>query len=107
MTIYIDADYKCHVSADGTMRAFVVPFFTGKCREFVEGYLYIPPGEKLVQENGVILRGEQRTPWRDYSRLAALQAVYEQGQQSAAPAEDPEKEDLIAAVETLGVTDDE
>ena len=25
MTIYIDADYKCHISDDGTRRAFDVP----------------------------------------------------------------------------------
>jgi hypothetical protein len=31
MTICIDFDYKCHVSDDGPMRGFDVPFFDGKC----------------------------------------------------------------------------
>ena len=38
MTIYIDSDYKCHISDDGTMREFDVPFFDGKCAEFIAGY---------------------------------------------------------------------
>ena len=38
MTIYIDNDYKCHLSDDGTRRAFDMPFFDGKCAEFVVGY---------------------------------------------------------------------
>ena len=45
MTIYIDSEYKCHVTGDDTRRAFDVPFFDGKCAEFVEGYRYVPAGE--------------------------------------------------------------
>ena len=46
MKIYIDREFKCHVSSDGTMREFDVPFFDGKCITFVEGYRYVPPGER-------------------------------------------------------------
>lgn len=51
MLVYIDADYKCHVSDDGTHRAFDVPFFNGKCTEFIEGYRYVPSGERWVKPN--------------------------------------------------------
>jgi len=31
-TIYIDSDFKCHVSNDDTMRAVETDFFDGKCK---------------------------------------------------------------------------
>lgn len=65
MTIYIDAEHKCHVSNDGTMREFNVPFFEGKCKTFVEGYKYFP-------ESGSIY-----TPWRDFALLEEFQTQYE------------------------------
>ena len=52
MTIYIDSDYKCHLSDDGTRRAFDVPFFDVKCAEFVEGYRYVPSGETWTRADG-------------------------------------------------------
>ena len=80
MTIYIDSDYKCHASDDGTRRAFDVPFFDGKCTEFIEGYRYVPSGERWVKPNGEFFRGEMIVPWKDYDYLQAAQEAYEQGQ---------------------------
>lgn len=80
MTIYIDSDYKCHVSNDGTMREFDVAFFDGKCQTFVEGYRYIPPGERWVRPDGVFFAGEMISPWQDYNVLAAAQAAYEEAE---------------------------
>lgn len=37
-TIYVDSDFKCHVTDDGTMTAVETVFFDGKCDIFVEGY---------------------------------------------------------------------
>ena len=80
MEIYIDSEYKCHVSNDGTMREFDVPFFDGKCQTFIAGYRYVPPGERWVKPNGEFYRGEMISPWKDYNVLAAAQAAYEEGQ---------------------------
>ena len=80
MTIYIDNDYKCHVTDDGTRRAFEVSSFDGKCAAFIEGYRYVPSGERWVKPNGEFFRGEMITPWRDYDYLQAAQEAYEQGQ---------------------------
>lgn len=77
MTIYIDKDFKCYATNDGTMRAFDVPDFDGKCKEFIEGYRYVPPGERWVKPNGVFFRGEMITPWKDYNELWRAQAEYE------------------------------
>ena len=80
MTIYIDSDYKCHIADDGTRRAFEVPSFDGKCTEFIEGYRYVPSGERWVKPNGEFFRGEMIAPWKDYDYLQSAQKAYEQGQ---------------------------
>lgn len=36
--IYIDLDFKCHVTNDGTMTAVETDFFDGKCDAFIEGF---------------------------------------------------------------------
>ena len=97
MTIYIDSDYKCHLSDDGTRRSFDVPFFDGKCAEFVEGYRYVPSGETWTRADGQTFTGEMITPWRDYAILAELQALYEEEQAKQA--------DMQAALAILGVSE--
>lgn len=98
MKIYIDNEYKCHVSDDGTMREFDVPFFDGKCQAFIEGYRYVPSGECWVKPNGTFFRGEMISPWMDYSILAAAQAAYEE-------AEAAHLEELGALVEEIYTND--
>ena len=44
-TIYIDSDFKCHITDDGTMRAVETDFFDQKCDAFIEGYRFVPAGE--------------------------------------------------------------
>lgn len=77
MKIYIDNDYKCHVSNDGTMREFDVPFFDGKCDTFIEGYRYVPSGETWVREDGEAFKGEMISPWKPYDQLYKAQLEYE------------------------------
>lgn len=77
--IYIDSEFKCHKSnPDGSFRAFDVPFFDDKCPEFIAGYRYIPSGESCVKEDGVVLTGEKRYPWKPYAELEAAQRRFEQ-----------------------------
>lgn len=75
MTIYIDSDYKCHVTDDGTMRAVETDFFTGRCNEFIEGYRFVPRGETWTRADGATFRGEMIAAWRDYTQLAAIQTA--------------------------------
>ena len=76
MTIYIDSDYRCHIADDGTRRAFDVPFFDGKCPEWIESYRFVPEGETWVQENGEMFRGEMIAPWKDLGEAYAAQTAY-------------------------------
>lgn len=81
MTIYIDSDYKCHVSDDGTMRVFDVPFFDSKCAEFVEGYRYVPSGETWTRADGQVFHGEMIAPCRDYSQISEIQSAVDRAQE--------------------------
>lgn len=76
-TIYIDSDFKCHVTDDGTMKAVETSFFDGKCDAFIEGYRYVPAGESWTRSDDVVFTGEMIAPWKDYSELDAAQRTYE------------------------------
>jgi hypothetical protein len=76
-TIYINSDFKCHVSDDGTMTAVETDFFNGKCQTFIEGYRFVPSGESWTRSDGVVFTGEMISPWKDYSELDAAQREYE------------------------------
>ena len=78
MKIYIDKDYKCYAADDGTMTAVETDFFDGKCKEFIEGYRYVPSGESWTREDGVEFRGEMIAPWKDSRELDGYQRIHEQ-----------------------------
>lgn len=85
-TIYLDSEFKCHITNDGTMTAVETDFFDGKCDTFVEGYRFVPAGESWIREDGVVFTGEMVAPWMDYNILAAYQQQYETMQAELAAA---------------------
>lgn len=76
-TIYIDSNFKCHISSDGTMIAVETDVFDGKCDTFIEGYRYIPAGETWIREDGAVFHGEMIAPWKPYAELDKAQREYE------------------------------
>jgi len=76
-TIYIDSDFKCHVSNDDTMRAVETDFFDGKCEAYIEGYRFVPEGESWTRDDGEVFTGEMISPWVDWHELDSAQRVYE------------------------------
>lgn len=80
-TIYLDSEFKCHTSNDGTMTAYETDFFDGKCDTFIEGYRIKPADETWVREDGEVFSGgEMIAPWKDYDELDAVQREYERQQ---------------------------
>lgn len=79
-TIYIDNDYKCHVTDDGTMTAVETVAFDGKCTEYIEGYRFVPTGQTWTRSDGVEFTGEMISPWRLWAELDAMQREYERQQ---------------------------
>ena len=83
MKIYIDNDYKCHTSPADGLTAIETDAFDGKCRQYIEGYRFVPAGEIWTREDGQTFTGEMVAPWRPYEILAELQALYEEEQTKA------------------------
>ena len=78
MRIYIDNDFKCHVSdPDGTLTAVETDFFDGKCAAYIEGYRFVPAGAEWTRPDGVTFAGEMIAPWKDWRDLDEAQRAYE------------------------------
>ncbi|MBQ9687171.1 MAG: hypothetical protein IJV41_11630 [Oscillospiraceae bacterium] len=78
MKIYLDSDYRCHLTDDGTRRAIETDVFDGKCRAFIEGFRFVPDGERWTRSDGVVFHGTMIAPAEDYSALARAQAQFEE-----------------------------
>ena len=76
MTIYIDSDYKCYVSAAEGRRAVETDAFNGKCPEWIESYRFVPEGETWMRGDGEVFNGEMVTPWKDLSEAYIAQIAY-------------------------------
>lgn len=79
-TIYIDSDFKCHVSAGDGLTAVETDAFDGKCASYIEGYRFVPAGSTWMREDGVEFPGEMISPWKDWQELDVAQREYEQEQ---------------------------
>ena len=75
--IYIDSEFKCHVTNDGTMTAIETDAFDGKCDAFIEGYRFVPNGESWTRSDGVVFEGEMIAPWKSFGELDSAQREYE------------------------------
>ena len=96
MTIYIDNDFKCHISLADGLTVIETDAFDGKCRQYIEGYRFVPSGETWTREDGEVFTGEMVAPWRPYEILTEFQAIYEEEQAKQA--------DMAAALEILNIT---
>jgi hypothetical protein len=77
MTIYIDNDYKCYVSAAEGRKAIETDAFNGKCDEWIESFRFVPAGETWTREDGEEFAGaEMMSPWKDLSEAYVAQAAY-------------------------------
>lgn len=77
MIVYINSEFKCHLENDGTMTEVQTNFFDGKCKEFIEGYRFVPADKSWTREDGIVFAGEMATPFKPYSELDEAQRVYE------------------------------
>ena len=76
-TIYLDSDYKCHITNDGTMREVMTDAFDGMCDAVIESHRLVPFDESWTRSDGVVFNGEMVTPWKDSDELEAIQRDYE------------------------------
>lgn len=77
MTVYLDVEWKCHISGDDTMISVETAAFDGKCDTYIEGYRFVPSGKTWVREDGVEFSGEMIAPWKPWEELDKAQREYE------------------------------
>ena len=82
-TIYLDSDFKCHVTDDGIMTAVETDFFDDKCDEYIEGYRFVPSGSTWTREDGEVFEGMMISPWKPWNELDDAQREYERQQLAA------------------------
>ena len=106
MIIYIDEEFKCHVSnLNGEYRAVETEFFNGKCATFIEGYRFIPEGETWTNSEGKVITGKKIFPWKPYEELDAAQFDYEMEQIAKYSYALSEIEALIKTSRVVGTID--
>lgn len=98
MTIYIDSDFKCHISSGDGLTAVETHSFDGKCAAYIEGYRFVPDGSTWVREGGTVFFGEMVTPWKPWAELDGIQRAYEREQVQSLTAQNAELLDAMAAM---------
>ena len=93
-TIYLDTEFRCHVTDDGTRTPVQTDFFDNKCDALVEGYRCVPEGEIWVNPQGIPFPGEMIAPSTDFAPLDDAQRQHEREQLA----------DMRHALEIMGVT---
>ena len=81
-----------------------MPFFDGKCTEFIEGYRYVPSEETWTRKDGQTFKGEMITPCRDYSQISEIQTAVDRAQAQAQQTITEYEQALTEIEKALGVT---
>ena len=93
-TIYIDSDFMCHTTDDGTMTEVQLDEFDDLCNNAIELMRYIPENETWVRPDGRAIHGIfiQAT---DSVKIDAFQKQWREDQ--------AQMEDMQNALNILGV----
>lgn len=75
MTIYLDSDFVCHLTNDGTMRSIETDVFDGQSDEYIKGYRYVPQGQTWTRSDGAQFKGIMIAPAKDYNRIMTDVAI--------------------------------
>lgn len=74
-TIYLDSEYICHLTNDGTMQEVETDVFDGQAKEYIESYRYIPLGQTWTRSDGKEFCGLMIAPAKDYNRIMTDVAI--------------------------------
>ena len=83
MMIYIDSEFKCHVTSGEGLTPIETDAFDDKCDAYIEGYRFIPAGQTWTRADGMVFTGEMIAPWKSWGELDAAQREYEREQYTA------------------------
>ena len=93
MKIYIDSEFKCYTEAAEGRTEVETSTFDGKCKEYIEGFRFIPSGFSWTRWDNIVFEGEVSFPWKDFQELERAQFLYVQEKLA----------DAEAALKLLGV----
>ena len=93
MKIYIDSEFKCYTDAAEGRTEVETSIFDGKCKEYIEGFRFIPAGQSWTRWDNIVFEGEVSFPWKDFQELERAQFLYVQEKLA----------DAEAALKLLGV----
>ena len=103
-TIYIDSEFKCHVTSGEGLTPIETDAFDDKCNIYIQGYRFIPAGQTWTRADGVVFTGEMIAPWKPWAELDTAQREYEREQYQTVVAQNAEHEAALSEIETaLGV----
>ena len=74
-TIYLDSNFKCHVTDDGTMRAVETNIFDGMADLVIETFHFVPSGETWVRADGSKRFGEYCCSYVSADKREVYQAI--------------------------------
>ena len=74
-TIYLDSEFVCHLSNDGTMQEVQTDVFDGKADAYIEGYRFVPEGQTWTRSDGVQFQGIMIAPAMDYNKIMTNVAI--------------------------------
>lgn len=94
-TIYLDSEYMCHISNDGTMTEIQTESFDSLCNNAIELMRFVPQGNTWTRPDGRTIHGEfiQAT---NSAKIDAYQWQWMEDQTQMA--------DMQTALEILGVS---
>lgn len=75
MIIYLNSDFICHLTNDGTMTEVETDVFDGKADAYIQGYRYVPEGETWTRADGVQFKGLMIAPAKNYDRILTDVAI--------------------------------
>lgn len=75
MQIYLDSDFRCHLTDGGEMRLIETDVFEGKAKAYIEGFRYVPEGQTWTRSDGVEFQGLMIAPATDYDRIMVNVAI--------------------------------
>lgn len=97
MVIYLDSNYVCHLTNDGTMRAFETTAFDGMGEVCIVNSRFVPEGETWERSDGVVFQGQMISPVIPSSKMELAQTQYNISK--------AQMSDMQTALEILGVTE--
>lgn len=74
-TIYLDSEFICHLTNDGTMQEIETDVFDGLSDEYIKGYRYVPQGQAWTRADGAQFDGLMIAPAKDYNRIMTDVAI--------------------------------